>query len=298
MAPLTPGPRHAEWSPTTPRYVALDVDGTLVGPDGGVADEVVAACRDAQDAGLHVGLATGRMALGVEDVLRRTGLRGPHLLHNGGEVRLDGELVASTPIAPATVRALVDDVVGRGLYLEVYVDGGFVVTADEPRAADHWTILGHEPLAVVRSGDEVDEHTDAVPKVTAIAFEPDEVEGIVALLEGHGLQAGPAGSPATPHLHYVNGTDPAADKGNALREAAEVIGIDVAAVVAVGDAGNDLPLLRLAGTAVAMGQADDEVRATAHLLAPPVTEHGAAVALRAAVAGFADGTVGAGPDAT
>jgi hydroxymethylpyrimidine pyrophosphatase-like HAD family hydrolase len=41
-----------------------------------------------------------------------------------------------------------------------------------------------------------------------------------------------------------------------------------------------------------MGQADEEVRASAHLLAPSVTEHGVAVALRAAVDGFAASTDG------
>lgn len=294
MSRLSPGPRHAEWAPSSPRYVALDVDGTLVGPDGAVADAVVAACREAQDAGLHVGLATGRMALGVSDVLDRTGLRGPHLLHNGAEVRVEGEVVASTPIAPAAARALVDEAIASSRYLEVYVDDGYLVTSDDERAADHWAILGREPLARIADGRELDGRTTRVPKVTAIAFEPDEVDGIVELLARHGLTAGPAGSPATPHLTYVNGTDPAADKGTALRAAADHLGVDVAAAVALGDAGNDLPLLRTAGTAIAMGQADEEVRAIAHLLAPPVTEDGAAAVLRTVVGGF-DG-LRPGPD--
>jgi hydroxymethylpyrimidine pyrophosphatase-like HAD family hydrolase len=56
--------------------------------------------------------------------------------------------------------------------------------------------------------------------------------------------------------------------------------------VAVGDAANDLPLLAVAGTAIAMGQAAPEIIAASHLVAPGVDAYGAAVALDAAAAGW------------
>ena len=58
--------------------------------------------------------------------------------------------------------------------------------------------------------------------------------------------------------------------------------------MAVGDAANDESMLRLAGTAVAMGQATEALRALAHLVAPSVTEDGVATTLHAALDGFAD----------
>ncbi len=53
---------------------------------------------------------------------------------------------------------------------------------------------------------------------------------------------------------------PEADKGLAFLHLAGLLGIDRADTLAIGDDGNDLGLLRAAGTAVAMGNATDEVK--------------------------------------
>lgn len=280
---LRPAGRHGDWDPLPPRLVALDVDGTLVGPDGSVSDEVHAAIARATEAGLLVGLATGRMALGVADLIGGSALSGPHVLHNGAEVRHEGELLVSWPVAPAALDAALDACAAHDVYLEVYVADGYLVNRLDERARPHWELLGHDPLGSVRHASDVDA---PVAKVTAAVFDRSEVPAVVGLLSDAGLRAGAAGSPATPEIAYVNGTHPDADKGSALREAATRLGVDLRATVAVGDAHNDLPLLAAAGTAIAMGQAEQEVRAAAHLLAPDVTADGAAVALDAAVRGW------------
>ncbi len=280
---LTPGGRHDEWEPTPARLVALDVDGTLIGLDGQVSDAVVAAIARARGAGLHLGLATGRMAAGAASVLDRTGLPGPHIFFNGAQVRRGDEVLASWPVAPDTLDALLAAFDEADVYVEVYTRDGYVVNRMDERARPHWDLLGMDPQGVIASADEVD---GEVPKVTAVAFDQDEADRAVAILEEVGLRAGPANSPATPRLHYVNGNDPDVHKGRALLAAAEVLGVDPAATVAIGDERNDLPLLEVAGTAIAMGNAAPEVRAMAHLVAPDVQQHGAAAALDAASAGW------------
>ena len=83
-------------------------------------------------------------------------------------------------------------------------------------------------------------------------------------------------------MRYHNVTAADADKGTALRAAAAVLDIGVDATMAIGDERNDLAMLAVAGTAVAMGQAADRIRDGAHLVTASVDEHGAAVALEAA----------------
>jgi Cof subfamily protein (haloacid dehalogenase superfamily) len=280
---LRPGPRHAEWRPARPRYVALDVDGTLVGPGHHVTQVVVEAAAAAVEAGLLVGIATGRMRQGIEAVLEQVPLPGPHLVSNGAVVVHEGEVLAQRSLDPGAVTALRAACLAAGVYLEVYVPDGYLVTREDDRAEAHWELLGVEPLGVLDPRQELDVD---VSKVTAIAFDDDDPDAIAALLGRHGLLADVGISPATPGLRYVNGIDPSAGKGTALRDAAGALGIDLAATVAVGDAANDVSMLRAAGTAIAMGQADGDVLAAAHLVAPPVVDDGVAAALDEARDGF------------
>lgn len=280
---LTPGGRHDEWEPTPAELVALDVDGTLIGLEGVVSAAVVAAIARARGAGLHIGLATGRMPQAVESILERTGLPGPHVVYNGAQVRRDGEVLASWPVERDALEQVLEGCNTAGIYLEIYLEDGFVVNRMEDRARPHWDLLGMEPMGVVEDVDDID---GEAPKVTAAVFDAAGVERTVAIFREAGLRPGPSNSPATPGLHYVNGNDPDVDKGRALLAAAEALDVDQAATVAVGDERNDLPLLEVAGTAIAMGNASAEVREAAHLVAPDVEQHGAAAALDAASAGW------------
>lgn len=276
---VRPGGRFDRWRPPHPRYVVCDVDGTLVGPDAAATARVAAAVRDAQRQGLRVGVATGRMRGAVQALHDQLGLDGPHVLHNGAEVRLEGRTVASWPLGADDVdRLLAAAGEADDLYLEVYPEEGFWVSSPDPRARDHWRILGGPPAGVVQAGADV---PGPIRKATFALFDPSLVDQVVATVEGLGLAAGPAGSPRTPQLTYVNATHPDADKGTALTRAAAEVGIDLAEVVAVGDATNDLPMFAVAGTAIAMGQAPERVQAAAHLVVDEVDDDGAAVALEA-----------------
>ena len=283
---LVPGARHGAWRPAAARYVALDVDGTLVGPDGGIGDPVVEAIAAAQDAGIHAGVATGRPYGGVQHVIARTGLRGPHITFNGAAVVHRGEVARSWPVAPDVATEAVEQAVERDVRLEVYTADGYLVTDDDPRREVHTRLLDLAPVGLVRPGDALPE----VIKLAAITFDDEDPAPVVELLVRLGLKAEATSSPATPGVSYVNATDPAADKGVALLAVADLLGIEGTATVAVGDGLNDIAILRAAGTGVVMGQVDEaEVRDAAHLVAPGIGEHGVAVTLREALDGF--GTV-------
>ena len=275
---LRRGGRYAQWQPTVPRYVVCDVDGTLVGPSAHASAEVAEAVARAQHAGVRVGFATGRMRRAVEPLYEQLAARGPHLLHNGAEVRADGHTVASLTLTPEQIDRLLAVAHARDdAYLEVYTEDAYHVSVLDERARPHWELLGSPPASVFTSAHDLD--GASALKATYAVFDPDAVAEVVKAVRGIGLAAGPAGSPRTPAIVYCNATHPQADKGSALRLACQHLGIEVAAAVAVGDAENDLPMLAVAGTAIAMAQAPAEVLAAAHLVVPDVDAHGAAVAL-------------------
>lgn len=254
--------------------VVADVDGTLVGVAGSPTAAVIEAVAAVRDRGLPIGFATGRMRRAVQGLHEQLGMPGPHILHNGAEVRLDGATVASWPLLDIDVDAIFEIADRLDRYVELYVEDGYIVNRDDPRAHPHWDLLGTRPSAITTTPP-----TEPVLKATFGLFHPDEVASVVHGLAIAGLGAGPAESPVTPGIIYVNATAANVDKGAALRAAATAVGLDVSEVLAIGDAHNDLSLLAAAGTAVAMGQAVAEIQAAAHLVAPSVEDDGVAATL-------------------
>ena len=70
-----------------------------------------------------------------------------------------------------------------------------------------------------------------------------------------------------------------ASKGDALLSACNHLDIDPLDVVAFGDSENDIEMFRVAGAAVAMGQADDRTKAAATYVTVPHDEAGVARAI-------------------
>jgi Cof subfamily protein (haloacid dehalogenase superfamily) len=287
-AGLLPGGRFEEWRPRPVRYVVCDVDGTLIGPEEFSTPAVARAIERAQGAGIRVGFATGRMRDGVSGLQQQLGARGPHVLHNGAEVRADGTTVASWTLTPQQVDALLALAhEHEDLYLEVYGESGFHVSAMDERARPHWDLLRAEPLGVVRRAADLDDMP--VPKATFAVFTEaalDWLEGRLAHLDA---EVGTAGSPRTPGLVFTNVNRPGATKGAAIAAAAEHLAIGTDEVAAIGDAGNDRSMLAVAGTAIAMGQAEPDIIAASHLVTRSVDDDGVATALDALIAWSAPG---------
>lgn len=279
-AGLAPGGRFDEWQPTAISYVVCDVDGTLIGPAELATSEVVAAIGRAQQAGLRVGYATGRMRDGVRELQEQLGANGPHVLHNGAEVRHNGTTVARWALTHEQVDALLALARERDdLYLEVYGESGFHVSSLDERARPHWDLLRAEPLGVLERAADLGD--TRVPKATFALFSDEALPWLEARLTTFDAEFGTASSPRTPGMVFTNVNQPGATKGAAIRAAAAHLSLELHQVAAIGDAGNDRSMLAVAGTAIAMGQAEPEIRAAAHLVTRSVDEDGVATALDA-----------------
>lgn len=276
---ITPGGRFAAWTARPSRFVALDVDGTLVGASATPSQPVADAITAAQTAGLPVGIVTGRMRHAVTDLITNLKLSGPHVFYNGAEVQAgDGTTLSLLGLTAAAVEALFllaqtnPDVVG-----EFYCEDTFYVTRIDARSEPHWQILSSRPTGTVL--DVAALHRMPVRKVTLTAFTHLAAQLMAEAVRAYGLSAGSATSPQTPNLTYVNATHANADKGFGLTTIAKHLAFMTQETVMIGDESNDLPAFAVAGTAIAMGQAHPDVKANAHLVVPDVHHDGVAHAL-------------------
>lgn len=264
------------------QLIVLDVDGTLLDSDHLLRPRVVAAVRAVRASGVRVTLATGKLLASVRPLLAETGIAGPQIVLNGAAI-LDSETNATVrffSLAEDARRRVVELVreLAPDVLLSHFARDAIYMDRDHPRIGV-FAEYGEGPPILVP-----DLLAPGLPTAAKILLS-DAPERLAALRERimpH-LPAGVVTTTTTPD--FLEFFDAAAGKGRALAALREQLGIPKAAVLALGDGENDVPLFREAGTAIAMGNAGPVVKAAAHCVAPTNDEEGAAVVLERLLAG-------------
>lgn len=224
------------------RLVASDVDGTLLDHHGALPPLRAAAARRLVDAGMPVVLATGKLWTSVGGLVDELGLAGPHVACNGSVVfDAQGRVVARTLLDATVADEVIAVLRSRRVVHAVHLEDGALVTDRIDPAHDVLPLLG-EPMPTVGGSD-----GRGVLKVLAIL--PPESEGDL-----RGVAADAAAVQRT-GPRFLEWNARGADKATGLATVADLLGVDLTEVLAVGDAENDVPMLRAAGVGVAVAGA-------------------------------------------
>jgi Cof subfamily protein (haloacid dehalogenase superfamily) len=263
------------------RLVGIDVDGTLVGSGGRVADRVWAAAGRARQTGIHLVLCSGRPAFGSAlEYARRLDAAGWHVFQNGSSiVNLTTGESRSEAIPEAAVRTLIIQARRSGNVLELYSDTEYVSESTDVLARDHAELLGL-PYQV----RPLESLTGPIVRAQWL-LTGEQTRRMIAVVPP-GLEVAQSTSPLMPGTQFVGLTHAGVSKGSAIRAVAAQYGLGLEDVMYVGDAGNDLPALAIVGHPVAMGNAAPAVLdATAHHVGH-VDQGGLADALEQAMASW------------
>lgn len=260
------------------KLVCIDVDGTLVGAGGRVAERVWLAAAGAARAGIHLALCTGRPAFGVTRTLaERLSPDGWHAFQNGASlVRLSTNESRSASLRTETVTDLKRRAKKTGRILELYSDHGYVVESTSEKVVQQAAILG-VPYALGS--------LEAVtwPVVSAQWLIPHDELPAVTSEEHDGFDLGPSTAPDMPDTCFVNLTPPGIDKASAVRALGEIYGCALSDVMFVGDGLNDVAAMQIVGYPVAMANADPALLALAKYRVGDVDGGGLADALALAI---------------
>lgn len=258
--------------------VALDLDGTLIDDRMVIDGSVRSAVRKAQERDVTVTLATGRMFDATVEFARELGIEAPLICYQGGLIQAPADAI---PLYRATMdREVVREAIAwradgveRDWHLVLYADDALFV-AERRYPEDFYRDLLGQNLHWVDDLESVLEGHEPV-KFLFIAepAEADRIEDAVRRRFGGKVEV------VRSHVNFVEANPLGVSKGDALRRLAEHLGIERESVMAVGDQGNDVPMIRWAGTGVAMGNASSAAKAVADWIAPPIVEHGAAAAI-------------------
>lgn len=258
------------------RMIALDIDGTLVGPDLVVGERTRAVIGRAVHRGIHVSLVTGRMTSSALRFATMLGLRDPLVGYQGAlaremPVRADrvGKLLRHRPLPAAVARAAV--IWSRSMGLEPHANHleQLVIPSDDPLVEDYSAFLG---TRAVRVPDLEGWIKRPVTKIVAVAA-PGRPTAI--LDEARARFVGRADvTVADPR--FLEFVARGVSKGQAVRWLAGRHGVPLGQVLAIGDQLNDLEMIAAVGHGTAMPRAPEPVIAAARYVAPPLEEEGAA----------------------
>jgi hydroxymethylpyrimidine pyrophosphatase-like HAD family hydrolase len=105
-------------------------------------------------------------------------------------------------------------------------------------------------------------------------------DGVTSDLQG--LEIAHSSSPLMADVRFIGMTREGVSKGSAITTIAAAYGIDLADVMYIGDAGNDLPAFRVVGHPIAMGNAESGVLNAVERVVSHVDAGGLAEALNIA----------------
>jgi len=247
----------------------LDLDGTLLDGQDQIHPENLSALAAARERGVHVMVVTGRSLVSARPVLEQLDLDTTVVLFNGAAVYCPREerLIEERVLSERALRRLASHAATTEDLTILMTAERKVVRSDvgerDRRALEG--LAGVEfvepgaphPEHVIRMTFLSERHTDSA----LLAAEIEQAADVPLYLTHFPLSVLPRHRES--HYQAVDVHAPCLGKAEALRVLLERHGIRRERVVAVGDATNDVPMLRGAGLGVAMGSGMAELQEVA-----------------------------------
>ncbi|MDR3514520.1 MAG: Cof-type HAD-IIB family hydrolase [Azospirillaceae bacterium] len=254
--------------------LALDVDKTVLNNDHEMPAAVQDAITRVRNAGALVVFASGRSPAAMRTAIRPHDGRETIIAYNGAWVgdiggQPDdshlryGENRLSVAAARQVVTAARSHGIAIGWYVDetVYLDGAtalftaeLAITGESSRITDLGTlsIAPHKLLAIGDPDQDLTNLAAALAPISAARF-------------------------SASHLLEISA--PGVSKANGLAAFCQHLGLALSHVAAIGDAENDLEMIRAAGIGIAMGNAIASVKEAARWVTATNDEAGVAVAI-------------------
>jgi Cof subfamily protein (haloacid dehalogenase superfamily) len=266
------------------KMIVIDIDGTLLDPEGKVTERTRAAVQAARQAGIVVTLATARRYCNTVQIARELGLECSLIVSDGAMIAgYPRAVVLDThPMHSQAAQQAVELFVRHNLQPVVHPNTGLreeiwtgPVDKDNLWLETYFSVYSEQvhrmPYEMLCAG-----HADPLRVVT---FDTEEaIEAVIPEVvtldcSWNTIKRGTYG------CAEITVMDPYCSKASGVMTLARQLDIPLQEILAIGDNNNDIPMLQAVGWGVAMGQAPTAVKAAAQAVTASNAEDGAAQAI-------------------
>lgn len=250
----------------TIRLIALDLDGTALDRNNGVRPATRRAIGLAQARGVEVMLVTGRHHVVTRPYHQDLGLVGPSICCNGTYVYdfAADRVVAGEPMSKDAAHRMLERNRRHEVFTLIYVDDAMTYEVVNPHLVGLLAWANARPEGqrpAIRQVARFEATIDATPAVWKFVVSHPDPAVLTRWLDEAGQD--PAFSIEYSWHDRVDVMPAGNSKGARLISFAASRGIAPAEIAAFGDNHNDLSMISSVGHGVAMGNAEDAVKAVA-----------------------------------
>lgn len=251
-----------------------DMDGTLLNSKREISAVNVGKIRQAVGDGLIFTVATGRMYRAALPYAQQLGIDVPLITHNGAVIKtVGGERLSINYIEPEMVTKVVDFADELGFYVHLYTEHDFCYRHPTKESEWYEDAVNMKGLQV---GENLREHNQGIAKILIMDLSLQHVQEIMDKFHqrfGDSLQC------QNSDPSHVEIMAPGVSKANAVLKLADMYHIKPEEIAAIGDSGNDVPMLKLAGTGIVVANANAAAIAAAEYQVASNDDNGVAEAI-------------------
>lgn len=262
------------------KLLVLDVDGTLVNSKKELSVQTITTLLKIQHAGIRIVLASGRSPYGLRHLVEKLEMEkmGGYILPFNGAQIIDtknNEVLFKKSIDPVMFPYLEKKAKKNGFSIFTYHNDQLITTDPENEHIRNEAALnGMEIVAVENLSAAVDFSPGKCVLVS------DNKAPLIALKDQWRKRLAGVLDVYRSESFFLEVVPPFIDKGNTLGVLIDKLGISAEEVMAIGDGRRDFSMIQLAGLGIAMGNAQDSIKACADYITESNDKDGVALAVQ------------------
>ncbi len=244
-----------------PKMILTDLDGTLLCSDGSISERTKTVLKSCQNCGIYVVIATARFWIGAERYIEE--IQPDYEITTGGTlIHRHGEQIYSRSFETEAVNQIIQDILAQNSAAEITVAAGRQV---------FWNSNHISESEKLHKSVYCDYRKPLSCEANKIGAELPNYEAALEIAnKNHCCLQSYRGESWYSFLPQKS------DKVQAIRELAKILNISMKEIVAFGDDKNDIEMLKMCGTGVAVENAVAEVKDIADSIALSNDENGVA----------------------